>query len=148
MEVAPTAAPPVCRILDYGKFRYEQAKKDRESRKSQKGQELREVRLRPTTEEHDIQVKTRSVRRFLAEGQKVKISVFFRGRQITHPELGMAVLRRMGEDLQQEAKLEKPPAMEGRSMMMILTPVATAVKKAAPASAPAEEKKEQASAKA
>lgn len=158
VEVAPAASPPVCRLLDYGKFRYEQAKKDRESRKGQKGQEIREVRLRPRTEEHDIEVKARLVRKFLAEGQKVKISVFFRGREITHPELGMALLRKVAESLQEEAKLEKTPSMEGRSMTMILAPApvkAAPVKAAKPAPAKAakpapaqEQPKEQASAKA
>jgi len=122
VEVAPTAMPPVCRLLDFGKFRYDQAKKDKESRKSQKSQELREVRMRPRTEEHDIDVKVRLVRKFLAEGQKVKISVFFRGREITHPEHGAALLRRVAEFFPEEAKLEKAPGMEGRSMTMILAP--------------------------
>ncbi len=153
VEVAPAASPPVCRLLDYGKFRYEQAKKDRESRKGQKGQEIREVRLRPRTEEHDIEVKARLVRKFLAEGQKVKISVFFRGREITHPELGMALLRKVAESLQEEAKLEKAPSMEGRSMTMILAPTPVkpvkAEKPARVTPAPAKEQpKEQASAKA
>ena len=123
VEVAPTAVPPVCRILDYGKFRYEQSKKDRESRKGQKGQEMREVRMRPRTEGHDLDVKTRHAIKFLTEGQKVKISVFFRGREITHPEFGVALLRRVAESLQEAAKLEKPPSMEGRAMTMILSPL-------------------------
>ena len=122
--MAPTATPPVCRILDFGKFRYEQQKKDKESRKGQKSQELREVRMRPRTEEHDIDVKVRLVRKFLVEGQKVKLSVFFRGREITHPELGAQLLRRVAESFAEDAKLEKPPAMEGRSMTMILAPAA------------------------
>lgn len=122
VEVAPTATPPVCRVLDFGKFRYEQAKKDRESRKGQKSQELREVRMRPRTEEHDIEVKVRLIRKFLVEGQKVKISVFFRGREITHPEQGAVLLRRVAEYFTEEAKLEKAPSMEGRSMTMILAP--------------------------
>ncbi|MBF8299023.1 MAG: bacterial translation initiation factor 3 (bIF-3) [Dehalococcoidia bacterium] len=122
VEVAPTATPPVCRLLDFGKFRYEQAKKDRESRKGQKSQELREVRMRPRTEEHDIDVKVRLIHKFLAEGQKVKIAVFFRGREITHPELGAVLLRKVAEYFTEEAKLEKSPAMEGRSMTMILAP--------------------------
>ena len=123
VEVAPTAVPPVCRILDYGKFRYEQSKRDRESRKGQKGQEMREVRMRPRTEGHDLDVKVRHARKFLTEGQKVKISVFFRGREITHPEFGATLLRRVAESLQEAAKLEKPPSMEGRAMTMILAPL-------------------------
>lgn len=142
VEVAPTATPPVCRILDFGKFRYEQQKKDKESRKGQKSQELREVRMRPRTEEHDIDVKVRLVHKFLVEGQKVKLSVFFRGREITHPELGAQLLRRVAESFSDDAKLEKPPAMEGRSMTMILAPAAPKVK-----GTEADPVKEQASAK-
>lgn len=146
--------------MDYGKFRYEQAKKDRESRKGQKSQEMREVRMRPRTEEHDLEVKARLVKKFLVEGQKVKLSVFFRGREITHPELGLALLRRIAESLKDDAKLEKAPAMEGRAMTLILAPAALAPKPApaprpAPAPKPAakkvspppEKEKEQASAK-
>jgi translation initiation factor IF-3 len=139
VEVAPNASPPVCRLLDFGKFRYEQQKKDKESRKGQKSQELREVRMRPRTEEHDIEVKVRLIRKFLVEGQKVKISVFFRGREITHPELGAQLLRRVAEFFAEEAKLEKAPAMEGRSMTMILAPGTTAGAKK-PAPEPAREK--------
>lgn len=136
VEVASTAVPPVCRLLDYGKFRYEQSKKDREARKGQKGQELREVRMRPRTDGHDMAVKVRSARKFLTEGQKVKISVFFRGREITHPEFGATLLKKVAESLQEAAKLEKAPAMEGRAMTMILAP--QVVKKIA--EAPAAEK--------
>ncbi len=132
VEVAPTAVPPVCRILDFGKFRYEQQKKDKESRKGQKSQEMREVRMRPRTEGHDIDVKVRLVHKFLVEGQKVKLSVFFRGREITHPELGAALLRKVAENFKDDAKLEKAPAMEGRAMTMILAPGA-----AVPAAKPA-----------
>lgn len=121
VEVAPTATPPVCRILDYGKFRYEQAKRDRESRKSQKTSELREVRMRPRIEEHDIEFKTRLIRKLLSQGDKVKVTVIFRGREITHPELGRAVLREMAEVLADEVTVEKPPSLEGRNMSMILT---------------------------
>jgi len=135
VEVAPNATPPVARLLDYGKFRYEQSKKEREGRKGQKGQALREVRMRPRTDAHDIDVKARLVRKFLTEGQKVKLSVLFRGREITHPEIGVALLRRVSETLQEEAKLEKMPSMEGRSMTMILAP--NTVKK--PITAPVKE---------
>jgi translation initiation factor IF-3 len=138
VEVAPTASPPVCRLLDFGKFRYEQAKKDKESRKGQKSQELREVRMRPHTEEHDIEVKVRLIRKFLAEGQKVKIAVSFRGREITHPEHGAMLLRRVAEQFALEAKLEKSPAMEGRFMTMILAPGPAAPAKKSPE--PAKEK--------
>ena len=122
VEVAATASPPVCRLQDYGRFRFEQLKRERESRKSQKGSELREVRMRPRISEHDIDFKARFIRKFLSEGQKVKISVLFRGREITHPELAMSLLRRVAESLQEEAKLEKAPSLEGRSMTMILAP--------------------------
>jgi translation initiation factor IF-3 len=132
VEVAPNAVPPVARLLDYGRFRYEQSKKEREGRKGQKGQELREVRMRPRTDAHDIEVKARLVRKFLTEGQKVKLSVLFRGREITHPEIGVALLRRVSESLEEEAKLEKMPSMEGRSMTMILAPAAAKKPSAAP----------------
>ena len=135
VEVAPAAVPPVCRLLDYGKFRYEQAKKDRESRKGQKAQELREVRMRPRTEGHDMEVKMRRARKFLEDGQKVKLSVFFRGREITHPEFGVTLLRKVAESLQEAAKLEKAPSLQGRAMTMILAPLAARK----PSSVPVEE---------
>ena len=132
--------------MDYGKFRYEQAKKDKESRKGQKSQEMREVRMRPRTEEHDLEVKSRLAKKFLVEGQKVKLSVYFRRREKTHPQLGLTLLRRVAETLKEDAKLEKAPTMEGRAMTMILAPAATAPKPVAKkVSAPPE--KEQASAK-
>ena len=122
VEVAGSADPPVCRILDYGKFRYEQSKKERESRKGQKNVELREVRMRPRIGEHDIEFKSKMVRQFLEEGHKVKMTVQFRGREITHPEFAMALMRRVAESLAEQAKLEKAPSMEGRSMTMVLAP--------------------------
>ena len=120
--MAGNADPPVCRILDYGKFRYEQSKKERESRKGQKNVELREVRMRPRIGEHDIAFKSKMVREFLEEGHKVKMTVQFRGREITHPEFAMALMRRVAESLTEQAKLEKAPSMEGRSMTMVLAP--------------------------
>ena len=149
VEVAATADPPVCRLLDYGKFRYEQSKKERESCKTHKNVGLREVRMRPRIDQHDIDFKSRTIKRFLSEGHKVKMSVLFRGREITHPELAMNLLRRVAESLQDEAKLEKAPSLEGRSMTMVLAPMA--VKKpasAAGAEEKATEEKEQAGAKA
>lgn len=122
VEVAPNAEPPVCRLLDYGKFKYTQTKKERESRKGQKSTDLREVRFRPTTGGHDIESKTRTIQKLLAEGNKVKVSVVFRGRAITHPELGVGMLKRVAESVQEQAKLERPPSMEGRMMSIILTP--------------------------
>jgi translation initiation factor IF-3 len=122
VEVAPTATPPVCRLLDYGKFKYEQAKKEREARKRQKGFELRQVRLRPKTSEHDIEAKTRLVKRLLAEGSKVKVLVIFRGREVTHLQIGKRLLERVSEALQETANIERPPMMEGRNMSMVLSP--------------------------
>ena len=122
VEVAPNAEPPVCRLLDYGKFRYVQTKKERESQKVQKGNLMREVRLRTRIGEHDRQAKTRSVRKLLEEGYKVKLSVMFRGREITHPELGVKLLRTVAEDLKEVARLERTPTMEGRMINIILLP--------------------------
>ena len=137
VEVASGAVPPVCRLLDYGKFRYEQAKKERESRKSQKSVELREVRMRPRIDQHDIAYKSKRIREFLDEGHKVKLSVLFRGREITHPELAIGLLRRVAESLAQSAKLEKPPALEGRMMTMILAPLPSGKRPGGDGKAPA-----------
>lgn len=125
VEVAPTAVPSVCRLLDYGKYRYEQAKKEREMRKNQKVSLLREVRLRPKIGVHDFEAKTRSVRKLLAGGDRVKVTVMFRGREITHPDIGWKLLQRVAELLKEEATLDKSPAMEGRRMFIILAPLAS-----------------------
>lgn len=122
VEVAPGAEPPVCRLLDYGRFRYVQTKKEREARKSQKSTALREVRFRPAIGQHDLDAKYRTIQKLLDTGAKVKVSVLFRGRSITHPELGVNLLRKVTEGLQEEAKLERAPTMEGRMMSIILTP--------------------------
>lgn len=122
VEVAPNAEPPVCRLLDYGKFKYAQTKKEKESRKTQKSTDLREVRFRPTTGAHDIEAKTRTIQKLLGEGNKVKVSVVFRGRAITHPELGVGVLKKVAESVQEQAKLERAPSMEGRMLSIILSP--------------------------
>lgn len=122
VEVAPTADPPVCRLLDYGRFKYAQTKKERESRKSQKSTQLREVQFRPSIGAHDIDAKTRTIQKLLGEGSKVKVSVVFRGRAITHPELGVGLLKKVAESFQEQAKLERPPAMEGRTLSIILAP--------------------------
>ena len=132
VEVASQAVPPVVRLLDYGKFRYEQSKKERDSRKSTKNVGIREVRMRPRIDEHDIAFKSRMVKKFLDEGHKVKMSVLFRGREITHPELAIGLMRRVAESLEEQAKLEKAPSMEGRMMTMILAPI-SGRKAAAPA---------------
>ena len=125
VEVAATATPPVCRLLDYGKYKYEQAKKEREARKSQKIALLREVRLRPKIGDHDFEAKARTARKLLDGGDKVKVTILFRGREITHPEIGLKLLQRMVESLSEVASLERPPLMDGRRMNLILTPAVT-----------------------
>jgi translation initiation factor IF-3 len=124
VEVDGNANPPVCRILDYGKFKYEQAKKEREGRKHQRGTMVHEVRMRPRTGQHDIDLKVRIAERLLAEGDKVKLSVMFRGREMSHPEVGHEVLQRALQQLTEKAGIEKPPGMEGRFLSVILTPSA------------------------
>ena len=123
VEVAPTATPPVCRLLDYGKYKYEQAKKEREVRRSQKVALLREVRFRPKIGEHDFEAKIRSVKKLLGGGDKVKITVMFRGREITHPDIAWRLLQKLVESLKGVASIEKQPSMEGRRMIMVLSPV-------------------------
>jgi translation initiation factor IF-3 len=124
MEVAPNAVPPVCRIVDYGKFRYEQTKKDREARKNQKQAELKEVRLKPKTDDHDLEVKAKQARKFLLAGDKVKFTVRFRGREIFHPDIGREMLEQMAEDLRDVATIEQRPLMEGRALSLLLAPSA------------------------
>jgi translation initiation factor IF-3 len=121
VEVAPSADPPVCRMMDYGKFRYEQAKRERKARKAQKT-EVKEIRLRPKTGEHDVAFKVKNARRFIDDGCKVKVRVRFRGREITYPEIGRQMLKRVAEELEDVAEVEQRPRMEGRSMLMILSP--------------------------
>ncbi len=125
VEVAPTAAPPVCRILDYGKYKYQQAKKEQEAKKSQKVSLLREVRMRPKIGNHDFEAKARTARKLLDDGAKVKVTIMFRGREITHPELGWKLLQRMSETLGDSASPESQPAMMGRRMNIVLSPTAT-----------------------
>jgi len=137
VEVAPTAEPPVCRIMDYGKFRYEATRREREAKRESRGRsssEVREVRFKTRIGEHDRSAKTRLVRRLLDEGAKVKVSVMFRGREITHPEVGMQVLRLVAEDLKEDARMEKNPGFEGRFLTMTLTPANA--KKAVPKKEP------------
>lgn len=122
VNVAPTAKPPVCRIMDYGKFKYEQSKKEKEARKNQKVIELKEVRMTPNIEEHDFQVKLKNVQKFLSEGDKVKVSLRFRGREITHASIGQQVLMRLAQAAAEHALVERLPRLEGRSMIMILAP--------------------------
>jgi translation initiation factor IF-3 len=128
VEVAPTSVPPVCRLLDYGKYKYEQAKKEQQARKSQKVPLLREVRLRPKIGIHDFEAKARTAKKLLAEGDKVKVTLMFRGREATHPELGWKVLQRMVESVSDIASLERQPVMEGRRMNIILAPTSSKAK--------------------
>ncbi|WP_143063829.1 translation initiation factor IF-3 [Piscibacillus halophilus] len=122
--VAPNAKPPVCRIMDYGKYRFEQQKKEKEQRKKQKVINIKEVRLTPAIEEHDFNTKLRNAHKFLKKGDKVKVSVRFRGRAITHKELGQQVLERFADQCSELANLETKPKMEGRNMFMMLAPKA------------------------
>ena len=122
VNVAPTAKPPVCRIMDYGKFRYEQQKKEKEARKNQKVVEIKEVRFSATIDEHDYQTKLRNVIKFLNDQDKVKCTVRFRGREITHASIGQKVLERVAKETEELSSMERKPKLEGRSMIMILTP--------------------------
>jgi translation initiation factor IF-3 len=123
VEVAATAVPPVCRLLDYGKYKYEQAKKEREARRSQRVALLREVRLRPRIDNHDFEAKTRTVKKLLGEGDKVKVTVMFRGREIVHPELGLRLLQRMAASLEEAASVDRQPTLDGKRLIMILSPL-------------------------
>jgi translation initiation factor IF-3 len=123
VEVAPTSVPPVCRLLDYGKFKYEQQKKDQQSKKAQKVTILREIRLRPKIGVHDFEFKARTAQKLLQDGAKVKITLMFRGREITHPDLGWKILQKMAETLKDVGALERQPLMEGRRMDIILSPI-------------------------
>ncbi|MBV8492724.1 MAG: translation initiation factor IF-3 [Alphaproteobacteria bacterium] len=122
VEVAANADPPVCKILDYGKFKYEEQKKKNEARKKQKIIEVKEIKLRPSIDDHDYQVKMRSMNKFIEEGDKVKVTMRFRGRELAHQELGMNVLMRVKDDLDEIAKVEQMPRMEGRQMTMVVSP--------------------------
>jgi translation initiation factor IF-3 len=122
VEVNPMAKPPVCKIMDYGKFKYEEKKKASEAKKKQVVVHLKEVKLRPKTEEHDYEFKVRNIKRFLEEGNKAKVTIVFRGREITHKELGSAILDDVNKDLKDVAVVEQAPRMEGRQMFMILAP--------------------------
>jgi translation initiation factor IF-3 len=125
VEVAPMARPPVCRIMDYGKFRYQEQRKAREARKKQHQVQLKEVKMRPGIEDHDFDFKTRHARRFLQEGNKVKVTMMFRGRQLAHPELGRQVLDELAQQVSDVGKVEVQPTMEARSMTMVIAPLKT-----------------------
>ncbi len=122
VEVAPNANPPVCRIMDFGKFQYERAKKEREARKQQKQIEVKEIRLRPKTDDHHRAFKVRDARRWLEDGMKVKVRIRFRGREITYPEIARDMLREVAEELNDVGVIEQAPNMEGRTMLMVLAP--------------------------
>jgi translation initiation factor IF-3 len=122
VEVAANADPPVCKILDFGKFKYEEQKRKNEARKKQKIIEVKEIKLRPGIDDHDYDVKMRSMLKFIDEGDKVKVTMRFRGRELAHQELGMDVLMRVRDDLDKIAKIEQHPRMEGRQMTMVLSP--------------------------
>lgn len=129
VEVAPNAEPPVCRVMDFGKFVYERAKKEREARKAQTKIEVKEIRLRPKTNEHHRDLKVRDARRWLEVGMKVKVRVRFRGREITYPEIALENLKEVAESLSDIAIVEQSPALEGRTMLMVLAPSKGAKKK-------------------
>ncbi|MBI4266874.1 MAG: translation initiation factor IF-3 [Chloroflexi bacterium] len=143
VEVAPTATPPVCRILDYGKYKYEQTKKEQKSRKSQKLLLLRQIRLRPKIGNHDFEAKARTAKKLLAGGDKVKVAIIFRGREITHPDIGWKLLKRMAEFLSDVGAADGQPGFDGKQMSIILMPAARTRAKEVK-----EEKKETVNAKA
>jgi len=122
VEISPTAKPPVCKLMDYGKYKYEQSKKRDEAKKKQKQVQIKEIKFRPGTDEGDYQIKMRNVTRFLADGDKVKITLRFRGREMAHQQLGAQLLERVKEDLAEVAQIEQFPKMEGRQMVMMIAP--------------------------
>jgi translation initiation factor IF-3 len=123
VEVAPNAVPPVCRLMDYGKFRYEQSRKERDSRKNQHVVELKEVRIRPKIDDHDLETKGRQAAKFLDHGDKVKLTVLFRGREMAHPDIGKGLLDQLIEQLKVHGTVEQTPRLEGRAMTAIMNPV-------------------------
>jgi translation initiation factor IF-3 len=122
VEVAPTANPPVCRLMDYGKYLYEKQKRERESRKAQKQIEIKELKLSPRTDEHDIQVALTKIRKFAKDGAKTRVRIKFKGREMAHPEVAQELLKRVAEDVKDVTTVESMPAFDGRSMIMLLTP--------------------------
>ena len=129
VEVAPNGKPPVCRIMNYGKYRYEQQKREKEAKKKQKVLTLKEVKLRPNIEDHDFYVKMKAAQRFLGVGSKVKVTIMFRGREMAHPEQGLSILERLADDLKDVAVIENQPKMEGRNMHMLIAPLPATAKK-------------------
>ena len=137
VEVSPNADPPVCKFLDVGKHRYEAQKKANAARKTQKTQQIKEIKMRPNIDDHDYDVKMRSVKKFIEDGDKVKMTLRFRGREMAHQELGLQLLFRVRDDLSGEAKVESEPRLEGRQMIMILAPSLKTASRPQPAAAPA-----------
>ena len=135
VEVAPQGEPPVCRIMDFGKYKYELAQKEKRSRKHQSQIVVKEMKLRPKIEDHDFETKKKHIVRFLVHGDKVKVTIMFRGREMTHTELGLALLKRMAEDVADLATIESQPKLDGRNMIMVLAPIAKKEKKPAPEAA-------------
>lgn len=129
VEVAPKARPPVCKIMDFGKYRYEQQKREKEARKKQKVITIKEVKLRPNIEQHDFDVKLKNARRFVEEGNKVKVTIMFRGRELSHPELGSVILDKIAQALGDTVNVERAAKLEGKNMTMILSPKAQKSKK-------------------
>jgi len=138
VEIAPTSRPPVCRIMDYGKYKYEEKKKKRGAKKKQSTVELKEIKFRPKTDQHDLGFKTKHVRRFLEEGNKCRLVIVFRGREITHPETGIAVLEKVFDKVKDIAQVEMKPNMEGRRMVMILGPLAGVIRRHSQSQAPSQ----------
>jgi len=128
VRVASDAKPPVCKVMDFGKFKYEQSKREKEARKKQKVINIKEIRMNPTIDEHDFQVRLKNTLRFLKDGDKVKVSIRFRGRQMAHTKLGEQVLNKMAESIKEVGVVEKKPKMEGRNMIMVLSPKQTTTK--------------------
>ena len=124
VEVAPNADPPVCRVMDYGKFKYQQQKKQQEAKRNQTVIQIKEIKVRPKTDEHDYQTKLKHIRRFIEDGDRCKVTVFFRGREIVHKDRGMTILERVVVDTQDIARVEQLPQAEGRTLHMLLTPAA------------------------
>lgn len=122
VEIAPAAKPPVCRIMDFGKYKYEQSKREKEARKKQKIISVKEIKMRPNIEDHDFEVKAKNAVRFLKDGDKVKATVIFRGREIVHTQIGQQLLKRLAEDLKELSNIERVPKLEGKNMIMILAP--------------------------
>ncbi len=131
VEISPNSRPPVCKIMDYGRFKYEEAKKKRQAKKKATVLELKEIKFRPKTDQHDLAFKTRHVRRFLEEGNKCRLVIIFRGREITHPQTGVAVLNKVVEKIKDIGIVDSPPVMEGRRMVMVVGPLGGVVRRAA-----------------